>query len=128
MDVSVTSAGDYAVARREGTPELLLVNLKTHQVTSLIMSSPVTDLDLPPSGTQAFAVLRNESTLVSIDIPDGFTKGAAQKTYPVNDATIGSVTMSPKGKYALLYTTAVPSKSLVILDFSQARVSHSSSN
>jgi hypothetical protein len=119
MDVSVTSAGDYAVARREGTPELLLVNLKTHQVTSLIMSSPVTDLDLPPPGTQAFAVLRNESTLVSIAIPDGFTKGAAQKTYPVNDATIGSVTMSPKGKYALLYTTAVPSKSLVILDFSK---------
>ena len=119
VDVSVTSAGDYAVARREGSPELLLVNLKTHQVTSLIMSSVVTDLDLPAPGTQAFAVLRNESTLVSIDIPDGFTKGAAQKPYPFNNVTIGSVTMSPKGKYALLYTTAVPSKSLVILDFAK---------
>jgi hypothetical protein len=117
VDVSVTSAGDYAIARREGSPELLLVNLKTHQVTALIMSSPVTDLDLPPPGTQAFAVLRDESMLVSIDIPDGFTKGAAQKSYPINNVTIGSVTMSPKGKYALLYTTAVPSKSLVILDF-----------
>jgi hypothetical protein len=119
VDVSVTSAGDYAVARREGSPELLLVNLKTHQVTSLIMSSPVTDLDLPPPGTQAFAVLRNESKLVSVDIPAGFTKGAAQKAYPVNNVTIGSVTMSPQGKYALLYTTAVPSKSLVILDFTK---------
>jgi hypothetical protein len=122
VDVSVTSAGDYAIARRDGSPELLLVNLKTHTVTSLILSSPVTDLDLPLPGTQAFAVLRDESTLVSIDIPDGFTKGAAQKSYPVNDVTIGSigsVTMSPKGKYALLYTTAVPSKSLVILDFAK---------
>ena len=119
VDVSVTSAGDYAIARRQGTPELLLVNLKTHQVTSLIMSSPVTDLDLLPSGTQAFAVLRDESTLVRIDIPEGFTKGAAHQSYPFDDVTIGSVTMSAKGKYALLYTTAVPSKQLVILDFAK---------
>ena len=120
VDVSVTSAGDYAIARREGSPELLLVNLKTHTVTSLMMSSPVTDLDLLPSGTQAFAVLRDESTLVRIDIPAGFTGGAAQKRYPPFDGvTIGSVTMSAKGKYALLYTTAIPSKSLVILDFAK---------
>jgi hypothetical protein len=117
VDVSVTAAGDYAIARIDGSPELLLVNLKTHTVTSLIMSSQVTDLDLLPSGNQAFAVLRDESTLVSIDIPDGFTKGSAQQRYPSNGVTIGSVTMSPKGKYALLYTTAVPSKILVILDF-----------
>jgi hypothetical protein len=120
VDVSVTSAGDYAIARREGSPELLLVNLKTHTVSSLMMSSPVTDLDLLPSGAQAFAVLRDESTLVRIDIPAGFTGGAAQKRYPPFDGvTIGSVTMSAKGKYALLYTTAIPSKSLVILDFAK---------
>ena len=119
VDVSVTSAGDYAIARRDGSPELLLVNLKTHTVTSLIMSSPVTDLDLLPSGTQAFAVLRDESTLVGIDIPDGFTKGAAQKPYPFADVTIGSVTLSAKGKYALLYTTAIASEKLVIVDFAK---------
>ena len=119
VDVSVTSAGDYAIARRDGSPELLLVNLKNHKVTSLIMSSPVTDLDLLPSGAQAFAVLRNESTLVRIDIPAGFTDSTARKSYQFEDVTIGSVTMSAKGKYALLYTTAVASKSLVILDFAK---------
>ena len=117
VDVSVTSAGDYAIARRDGSPELLLVNLKTHKVTSLILSSPVTDLDLLPSGAQAFAVLRDESTLVRIDIPDGFTNSAAQQPYPFDGATIGSVTMSAKGKYALLYTTAIPSEKLVIVNF-----------
>jgi hypothetical protein len=120
VDVSVTSAGDYAVARREGSPELLLFNLKTHSVTSLVLSSQVTDLDLLPSGNQAFAVLRDESTLVRIDIPDGFTQGAAQTPYQFDGVTIGSVTMSPKGKYAVLYTTAIPSKSLVILDFAKS--------
>jgi hypothetical protein len=119
VDVSVTSNGNYAVARCEGSPELLLVNLKTHKVTSLILSSPVTDLDLLPSGAQAFAVLRDESKLVSIDIPDGFTNGASPNTYQFDDVTIGSVTMSPKGKYAVLYTTAVPSERLVIVDFAQ---------
>ena len=117
VDVSVTSVGDYAVARREGSPELLLVNLKDHTVTSLVMSSPVTDLDVLPSGAEAFAVLRNESKLVRIDIPAGFAQGAPQKQYQFEDVTIGSVTMSAKGKYALLYTTAVASKSLVIVDF-----------
>jgi len=119
VDVSVTSAGDYAIARRQGSPELLLVNLKTHQVTSLVLSSQVTDLDLLPSGTEAFAVLRDESTLVRIDIPNGFTKGAPLKEYQFDGVTIGSVTMSAKGKYALLYTTAVASKNLVILDFAK---------
>ena len=57
--------------------------------------------------------------LVRIDIPDGFTGGAAQKRYESGGVTIGSVTMSPKGKYALLYTTAIPSKSLVILDLAK---------
>jgi hypothetical protein len=119
VDVSVTSAGDYAIARRDGSAELLLVNLKTHKVTSLMMSSQVTDLDLLPSGAQAFAVLRNESKLVRIDIPDGFTKGAPQESFQFNGVTIGSVTISAKGKYALLYTTAIPSKSLVIVDFAK---------
>ncbi|HEX7501277.1 MAG TPA: hypothetical protein VF524_13390 [Polyangia bacterium] len=119
VDVSVTSNGNYAVARCEGSPELLLVNLKTHKVTSLVLSSRVTDLDLLPSGNQAFAVLRDESKLVGIAIPDGFTGGVPPTLYQFNGVTIGSVTMSPKGKYAVLYTTAVPSKSLVILDFAK---------
>jgi hypothetical protein len=119
VDVSVTSAGDYAIARIDGSPELLLVNLKTHTVTSLIMSSQVTDLDLLPASNQAFAVLRDESKLVRIDIPDGFTGGKPQVAWPFDGITIGSVTLSAQGKYAVLYTTAIPSKILVIVDFAK---------
>ncbi len=117
VDVSVTADGAYAIARVDGSAELLLVNLKTHTVTSMMLSSPVTDLDLLPSGTQAFAVLRDESTLVRVDIPNGFATGATPTTWQFDGVTIGSVTISQGGKYALLYTTAVPSMSLVILDF-----------
>jgi hypothetical protein len=116
VDVSVTSTGTYAVARREGSAEILLVDLKTHTVSSLMLSSPVTDLDLLPSGKQAFAVLRNESKLVRIEIPGSFTAGVPVAPWQFADVTIGSVTLSPQGNFAVLYTTAVASKSLVIFD------------
>lgn len=116
VDVSVTATGSYAIARREASGELLLVDLKTHRVSALTLSSEVTDLDLLPSGTQAFAVLRNESTLVRIEIPGSFTAGIPTTPWPFPDATVGSVTLSPKGSFAVLYTTAVPSKSLVVFD------------
>jgi YVTN family beta-propeller protein len=119
-DVSVTADGAYAVARRDGSSELLLVDLKTHTVTSLDLSSTITDLDLldlPGSGSVAFAVLREESMLVRIDIPGGFTDPAHQPPpWQFPGETIGSVTMSSGGKYAVLYTTATPVKRLVIFD------------
>jgi hypothetical protein len=116
VDVSVTATGAYAIARRDGSAELLLVDLKTRTVSSLLMSSPVTDLDLLPSGTQAFAVLRNESKMVRLEIPGSFTAGVPVTPWQFTNVTVGSVTLSPKGNFAVLYTTAVASKSLVILD------------
>jgi hypothetical protein len=119
VDVSVTRAGDYAVARRDGSAALLLVDLKARKVSTLVLSSEITDLDLVDgkAGPQAYAVLRSESTLVRIDIPAGFTDPAHRKTYdPFSGAIIGSVTISANGTYALLYTTAVPSTTLAIFD------------
>lgn len=115
-DVSVTPDGHYAIARRDGTSELLLVDLSANVVTSLKLSSPVTDLKMSPSGTQAYAVLRAESKLVELDIPAGFTDSTHRTTWQLANETVGSVTISAGGKYAVLYTTAVPIKSLVILD------------
>jgi hypothetical protein len=119
IDVSVTADGAYAVARREGSSELVLVNLKTRTVSSLQLSSPVTDLDVLPSGTQAYAVLRDESKLVRIDIPGDFATGPSHAPWQFEGLTIGSVTMSSKGKYALLYTTATTSNSIVIFDLAK---------
>jgi hypothetical protein len=119
VDVSVTRDGRYAIARRDGRAELLLVDLAAGTVTATSLSSPVTDLDLKDTeGTppQAFAVLRNESKLVRLDIPAGFSDSARQTPWPFPDETIGSVSISKRGQYALLYTTAVPSKRLVIFD------------
>lgn len=118
VDISVTRTGDYAVARRQGTPVLLLVDLKAKSVSTLRLSSEITDLDLvdTAAGPQAFAVLRSESTLVRVDIPAGFTDATHRKSWPFSGSMIGSVTISAKGTYALLYTTAVASKDLAAFD------------
>jgi hypothetical protein len=124
VDVSVTKAGDYAIARRQGSAAMLLVDLKAKGVSTLVLSSEITDLDLvdSPSGPQAFAVLRSESTLVRIDIPAGFTSAANRKRWPFSGSMIGSVTISPKGTFALLYTTAVASTDLAVFDLVNEQV------
>ncbi len=118
IDVSVTPDGHYAIARRAGSAELLLVDLTApaNAVTSIVLSSPVTDLDMNPAGTQAFAVLRDESKLLVLDIPAGFTDSSHRTTWLLSGQTVGSVTVSAQGKYAVLYTTALPITRLVILN------------
>jgi hypothetical protein len=124
VDVSVTKAGDYAIARREGSGALLLIDLKAKTVSTTLLSSEVTDLDLVDTvtGAQAFAVLRSESKLVRLDIPAGFSDTSRRQEWPFEGATIGSVTISPKGTYALLYTTATASKDLAVFDLVKAQV------
>jgi hypothetical protein len=119
-DVSVTRDGHWAIARRDGTKEVLLVDLLANTVRSLYLSSPVTDLDMSDTTTtggdiHAFAVLRNESKLVRIAIPDGFTGAFPFDVWQLTGETVGLVSISAHGKYAVLYTTAVPIKRLVVL-------------
>jgi hypothetical protein len=118
VDVSVTKTGDYAIARREGTGALLLIDLRAKTYSTTVLSSEVTDLDLvdTATGAQAFAVLRNESKLVRLDVPAGFADPSRRQEWPFDGGTIGSVTISPKGTYALLYTTATASKDLAVFD------------
>jgi len=121
VDVSVTRDGHYAIARRDGRNEILLVDLVGKSVRSLFLSSPVTDLDLSDTtdtagGTiHAFAVLRSEGTLVRIGIPDGFAGTSPVETVSVPGETVGQVKISAHGKYAVLFTTALPIKRLTVI-------------
>ena len=123
IDVSVTKDGRYAIARRENSSEVVLVDLQTKVVKSRLLSSALTDLDLWESpaaagGTFAFAVLRAESKLVKLAIPEGFAEAAAFDTWPFPDDFIGQVTVGESGKRALLYSTATAAKQVVSVDLS----------
>lgn len=108
VDVSVTPDGHYAVARREGATQIMLLDLSApgSAVSTLELGSAVTDLDLAPSGAFALAVLRGENTYVRLAVPAGFASGAAVARRVLTGELIGSASIAPNGTTAILYTTA----------------------
>ncbi len=116
-EVSVTDDGRYAVARREGSSMLVLIDLITAEVKSLNLGAAITDLDMAKVNDKsfAFAVLRNSSSLVRVAVPEGFT-GGSSLTWQLQGEIIGSASISADASRAVLYTTAVDSKRLVLLD------------
>jgi YVTN family beta-propeller protein len=110
LDVSVTPDGRYAIARREGASQVMLLDLTAapgaaSAVTSVDLVSPVTDLDLAPGGAFAIAVLRAENAYVRLAIPGGFAAGVAPVKRVLAGEAIGSAALSADGATAVLYTT-----------------------
>jgi YVTN family beta-propeller protein len=88
--------------------------------------APVTDLDLAPSGAYAMAVLRDRSAVVRLPIPDAFTRPSTATVTLVPGEIIGSVTLTPNEKYALLFTTVVDTNErLTILGLGAGEKPHS---
>lgn len=115
-DVSVTPDGRYAVARVEGSRYLRLIDLESRQVRILDAGATVTDLDLTADGRSALAVLREQSTVLRVAVPSGFDTPAQVERVALTGELVGSVTASPDGRLAVLYTTAAPVERAVLLD------------
>jgi hypothetical protein len=139
LDVAVTPDGRYALARGEGTSMLRLIdlndgNVKTLDLVDAYVPPPsstdedagaaeplpveITDLDLLPTGDAAIAVLRNQAAMVELPIPGAFDDATEASTLTIEDQIIGSVSVSPDAKHALLYTTVANQErmTLVALD------------
>ena len=104
-DVSITPDGKFALARKDGSGLVSLVDLATGVATSVDLGSPVTDLDLSPNGTMAIAVMRETGKMVTFPLPLGFTSEAARVVQTFTDEKVGSAVVAPNGAFALLYTT-----------------------
>ncbi|MEI8256964.1 MAG: hypothetical protein WCJ30_14925 [Deltaproteobacteria bacterium] len=115
-DVSVAPDGRYAVARFEGSPVLELADLTARTITSVDLGAPVTDVDLAPDGSFALAVLRDQSTVLRIPLPLGFTDVSRIVRTELPGETVGSVVIAPDALHALVYTTAAPIVRITILD------------
>ena len=139
LDVSVTPDGRYALARQPSESAVRLIDLadgkiKTLELAEVPLPEPesgsdeedagvtdpapveVTDLDLAPSGEFALAVLRNQAAVLRIPVPSAFDDITQVKAYQVPNQLVGSGTIAPDGKRALLYTTAVDVERITVLD------------
>ncbi|MFO0604356.1 MAG: hypothetical protein U0324_14330 [Polyangiales bacterium] len=119
-DISITRDGRYAIARVEGTSTLRLVDLATRAITAYTAAGAVTDLDIAPDGTYALAVVRERSEVLRIPIPMGFSTPSAVTRTEATGEFVGSVTFSPDGRRALLYTTALPLERVTLMELDGA--------
>ena len=61
-DVSITPDGAFALVRHEGKSTIDVIDLATGEKTTVTLPGPVTDLDLAPDASRAFAVVRGQAT------------------------------------------------------------------
>ncbi|MES1165934.1 MAG: hypothetical protein ABUR63_09255 [Verrucomicrobiota bacterium] len=121
-DVSVTADG-RAIVRREGSPDIRIVDLTSGTTEIVTLSGPVTDLDVTADGTRAVAVVRLTAEVAIIPLAAVGGAGAAIGTVLhtfLSGRLVGSVTLTPDGKKAVLYSNATDSEELIVLDLASA--------
>ncbi len=103
--VALTPDGAFAFVRQFGADDLVLVDLATHDVSSLPVGIDPTDLDLTPDGARAVVISRGSGQVHVFDTTDPFL--APEILDLPEGVVLGSLTMSPDGEKAILYSTAV---------------------
>ncbi len=114
-DVSVTSDG-RAVVRREGSPDIRIVDLATGTTGVVTLSGPVTDLDVTSDGARAIAVVRQTAQVAILPLATAGTDPSTVLFTVVTGALVGSVTLTADSKQAILYSNASNSEHLIVLD------------
>lgn len=121
QDVSITPDGALALLRQEGQSSVGVYSLATGDHVDVALSGPVTDLDLSPDGKVAIAVVREKGEASLLPIPAIAADPATFATISVQDAVIGSASLAKESPTAFLYTNAVESTVLTVLDTSDAQ-------
>ncbi|MGO9839137.1 MAG: YncE family protein [Polyangiaceae bacterium] len=117
-DVSFTPDGSYALVRTDGVAAITVISLAQGVSTAVPLPSPPTDLDMSPDGTFALAVLRDNSAVVTLPIPDIFNDPTSFTTTTITGEIVGRAIITQKtasGQFALLFTTAAPIARLTVL-------------
>ena len=118
-DVSITPDGAFALVRLDGSTKLGVVEVATGERDEIELGDFVTDLDLSEDGTTAFAVIGSaESTvskLVVIPVPVESPNASTYQKFEVPSVVSRSVSMSPDGGLALMYSNAAPNPYLAVL-------------
>ncbi len=145
-DVSFSKDGRFAFVRLEGEAELLVINTETNERVTVTLPGPVTDLDLSADGSLAVAVVRggqmpadegmggagsmggasgtggssaptagSESHVALLDAGDIFDHPEDYELVSTSEL-VGSAVVAEDGSTVLLFTNAVASPYVSILD------------
>ncbi|MFO0591076.1 MAG: hypothetical protein U0441_26260 [Polyangiaceae bacterium] len=121
QDVSITPDGALALLRQEGQSTVGVYSLATGEHVDVALSGPVTDVDLSQDGKVAVAVVREKGEVSLLPIPAIASDPATFATITVQGAVVGSTSLAKESPSAFLYTNAVESTILTVLDTSDAQ-------
>lgn len=116
--VSITPDGGYALVRREGQATIGVVSLEDGALTDVVLPGAATDLALSADGKRAVAVVREQSLVALLPIPDIASNPEGFVSFKVASTTVGSVVLASESPIGLLYTTALPIPALTAFDSS----------
>ncbi len=119
-DVTLLPEG-IAVVRRDGSADVAFVDLGTGERTAVTLGGFVTDLDVSAAGDLAIAVVRERSEVVVLPLPEAMTDASVIETVRIGDEPFGSVTLGAGADVALLYTNALPTDHVTIVELSDER-------
>ena len=119
-DVAITPDGGYALLRRDGDPTVSVYSLADGEHVDVLLGGPVTDVDLSPDGKVAVAVVRDTGSVSLLPIPEIAADPTVFTTITVQDALIGSASLPKASPLAFLYTNAVESTVLTVIDTGDA--------
>ncbi len=115
-DVTVTPSGEYALVRQEGEETIDILPLSGAPGVTLELGAPVTDLDMTEDGARGIAALRATSEVVVFDVSRVLANPEDFNRITLEGAAVGSVSLPATPRRAMVYSTALQSDKLTILD------------
>jgi len=115
-DVPITRDGRFAVVRFDGAPRLQVLDLSARTSQVLTLPAEASDVDLAGDGERAVAVIRATGQVVVFDPAVTIADPAQLVLHTFTGETLGSTALPDSGNTALLFTNAIDSDRLAILD------------
>jgi len=102
--------------RREGSPEVRLIDLTTGTRGAVAMSGPVTDVDVTPDGARAVAVVRQTSEIAILPLATALSQPETVLRETIEGELVGSVVLTADASKAVLFSNAAEAERLTVVD------------
>jgi hypothetical protein len=117
--VIVSPDGAYAFVRRDASAVVTAIALSDGTKTPITLPGDLTDLGISDAGDKLVAVVRPTSQVVILPVPTIVGAPNAFTALTVSGETIGSVTLAPGGNAGVVYTSAMPTERIAVLNLGQ---------
>jgi hypothetical protein len=119
-DVPITRDGRFAVVRFDGAPRLQVLDLATRASQLLTLPAEASDVDIAGDGQRAVAVLRDSGQVAVFEPALVLGDPTRVVLQSFSGETLGGAALPESGNTALLFTNAIDSDRLAILDLASA--------